>query len=108
MFLWIDKRGVFHCLFHLMYGCGERGSTCGSHGFSLDGVHWTYTGVAYTSVTKYNDGTTVEYPYCERPHLIFGKDGQPVALTNGVKLGPVAGITNDDQSFTLLRPLRHI
>jgi hypothetical protein len=30
----------------------------------------------------------------------------PVALTNGVKLGAQPGIANEDQSFTLLRPLR--
>jgi hypothetical protein len=28
------------------------------------------------------------------------------ALTNGVKLGAQPGICNDDQSFTLLRPLQ--
>lgn len=41
MFLWIDENGNFHCLFHLMYGCDN----CGSHAFSSDGLHWTYTGV---------------------------------------------------------------
>ena len=76
----------------------------------------------------------MSYPYCERPHLVFAEDGvTPVALTNGkysqytgdppllvisrphmtdivlitgVKMGMQAGIANDDQSFTLLRPLR--
>eukprot|EP01052_Picozoa_sp_SAG31_P044971 SAG31_NODE_8037_length_1536_cov_1.149617_1_plen_90_part_10 len=32
----------------------------------------------YTSVTKYTDGSTVEYPYCERPHLIFDQTGDPI------------------------------
>jgi hypothetical protein len=36
-----------------MYGC----KTCGSHAFSADGEHWTYTGEAYTALTKYTDGT---------------------------------------------------
>jgi hypothetical protein len=74
MFLYRDKRGGFHCLFHLMYGCDN----CGSHAFSTDGARWTYTGVAYTSLTKYTDGSTVEYPYCERPHLIFDHTGDPI------------------------------
>ena len=38
---------------------------------------------------------------------MFAEDGvTPVALTNGVKMGPQPGMANDDQSFTLLRPLR--
>eukprot|EP01043_Picozoa_sp_COSAG02_P100205 COSAG02_NODE_36297_length_456_cov_1.154062_1_plen_73_part_10 len=30
-----------------------------------DGLHWTYTGEAYTAITHYNDGTSISYPYCE-------------------------------------------
>jgi hypothetical protein len=59
MFMWVDKRGNFHTVFHLMYGCG----TCGSHAYSPDGIHWTYTGVAYTAKTKFTDGTEVDFPY---------------------------------------------
>ena len=33
MFLWVDARGGYHAIFHLMYGCG----TCGSHAYSSDG-----------------------------------------------------------------------
>eukprot|EP00039_Didymoeca_costata_P022040 m.3544 g.3544 ORF g.3544 m.3544 type:complete len:68 (+) comp2785_c0_seq2:68-271(+) len=52
-------------------------------------------------------GTSTEFPYCERPHFVFQPDGVTLAaLTNGVKLGPQAGMQNDDQSYTLLRPLR--
>ena len=44
------------------------------------------------------------FGHCERPHLLFDKDGfTPIALTNGVK---IQGLSNDDQSFTLLRPLQ--
>lgn len=102
MFLWVDRRGNYHALFHLMYGC----DTCGSHAYSRDGLNWVYTGKAYTSATEFTDGGTTVFPYCERPHLVFDKDGvTPVALTNGVKLGKQAGLVNDDQSYTLLRPL---
>jgi hypothetical protein len=31
MFMWVDKRGGYHTLFHLMYGC----DTCGSHAYSV-------------------------------------------------------------------------
>ena len=117
---WIDANGNFHCLFHLMSAASRRprlyrGLThaarydcdnCGSHAFSVDGRHWTYTGIAYTAKTSFTDATAVTFPYVERPHLVFAKDGvTPVAVTNGVKLGAQPGMQGDDQSFTLLRPL---
>jgi hypothetical protein len=100
MFLWNDKRGNFHALFHQMYKC----DTCTAHACSEDGYNWAYTGTAATAFTEYDDGTTEQFGHCERPHLIFDKDGvTPIALTNGVK---IQGNSDDDQSFTLLRPLR--
>ncbi len=103
MFLYKDAGGNLHALFHLQYGCGEH-NNCGGHAFSEDGGKtWTFTGTAYSGFTEYDDGTSFEFPYCERPHLIFATDGvTPVALTNGVKPGWGQG---GDQSFTLLRPL---
>eukprot|EP00041_Stephanoeca_diplocostata_P029789 m.887075 g.887075 ORF g.887075 m.887075 type:complete len:401 (+) comp23634_c0_seq3:572-1774(+) len=102
MFLWVDKRGKFHALFHVMYGCGEH-NTCGGHAFSEDGRRWRWGGTAYTGLVNFTDGTSYDFPYVERPHLVFDKDGvTPVALTNGVKPGWGA---DGDQSFTLLRPL---
>ena len=102
MFLYKDGEGVFHALFHLQYGCGTHNS-CGGHAFSLDGKAWKFTGTAYTSHTVYEDGSSLDFPYCERPHFIFAEDGTtPLALTNGVKPGWGKGA---DQSFTLLRPL---
>lgn len=99
MFLWVDKRGHYHAVFHQMYTC----ETCTAHAYSPDGVSWTYTGTAATAETKYTDGTSEVYGHCERPHIMFDKDGvTPVALTNGVK---IQGLSNDDQSFTLFRPL---
>ena len=100
MFLWVDKRGNLHCVFHQMYIC----ETCTAHAYSSDGIHWGYSGTAATAETKYTDGTTVVYGHSERPHILFDKDGvTPMALTNGVK---IQGLSNNDQSFTLLRPLR--
>jgi hypothetical protein len=68
-------------------------------------LKWTYTGTAATADTTYTDGTkeTPAFSHCERPHLVMDKTGKvPLALTNGVK---IQGLSNDDQSFTLLRPL---
>jgi hypothetical protein len=83
-----------------MYLC----ETCTAHAYNSDGIHWGYSGTAATAETKYTDGTTVVYGHSERPHILFDKDGvTPMALTNGVK---IQGLSNNDQSFTLLRPLR--
>jgi len=63
-------------------------SGVGAHAYSKDGIKWRYTGQAYTARASYDDGTSLTYPYCDRPHLVFDKDGTtPLALTNGVKLG---------------------
>jgi len=100
MFLWVDARGHYHAIFHQMYEC----ETCTAHAYSADGDVWAYTGTAATADAVYTDGSKETFGHCERPHLIFDKDGTtPVALTNGVK---IQGLSNDDQSFTLLRPLR--
>eukprot|EP01050_Picozoa_sp_SAG11_P017397 SAG11_NODE_2506_length_3275_cov_2.399559_3_plen_147_part_00 len=95
-------QGVYHVIFHLMFGC----ETCGAHAFSTtNGSSWVYTGECYNAAAQYTDHPPVTYPYCERPHLVMDERGEPVALTNGVKIGPQPGMANDDQSFTLLRPL---
>lgn len=100
MFLWVDGRGHYHAVFHQMYDC----PTCTAHAYSADGTSWTYTGTAATADVMYTDGGRQTFGHCERPHLIFDKDvTTPVALTNGVK---VQGLSNDDLSYTLMRPLR--
>jgi hypothetical protein len=49
----------------------------------------------------------VQYMSGDRPHLLFGKDGvTPVALTTGAGTGWGATGMDQDQTFTLLRPLR--
>ena len=35
----------YHALFHMQYDCPN----CGVHAFSLDGLNWTATGIAYTA-----------------------------------------------------------
>ena len=72
-------------------------------------LHWPHT-VTYchSCVTMLSDLWWMHHAnrYVERPHLVFNEDGTlPVALTNGVKIGAQPGMQNDDQSYTLLRPL---
>lgn len=104
MFLWQDLRGNFHVLFHDM---DKKCANCGSHAYSPkgDGHKWTYTGVAYGPTAFYTDGTNFTFSHCERPHLVFDAKGIPIALTTGVKTD-ATGLSNNDQSFTLLRPLQ--
>ena len=100
MFMWVDGRGHYHCVYHQMYSC----ETCTAHAFSEDGIEWTYTGTAAVALTEYTDGTKEDYGHSERPHVLFDETGTKlIALTNGVK---IQGLSNDDQSFTLLRPLK--
>ena len=100
MFLWVDSRSNYHAVFHQMYDC----ETCTAHAFSSDGKAWHYTGTAATAETEYTDGSKDSFGHCERPHVLFDESGKkPIALTNGVK---IPGLSNDDQSFTLLRPLQ--
>ena len=95
-FVWTDVRGHLHALFHMQYGC----TNCGGHAFSRDGLGWNWTGIAYTANTHFDDGSNVTFRNCERPHLVFDRDGvTPVALTNGVT------VEESDRAFTLLRPL---
>lgn len=102
MFIWVDARKNYHAIFHIMYGC----ETCIGHAHSADGQSWTWTGIAATADTTYTDGTTRSFSHLERPQLVFAKDMvTPIAVTNGVKTDQ-AGLSNNDQSFTLLRPLK--
>ena len=71
---------------------------CGGHAWSRNGTAWHWTGIAYTALTSYTDGTSVVFKACERPQVVTGRDGAPIALTNGV-------IEHGDSSFTLLRPI---
>lgn len=103
MHLYRDARGNYHCLFHQMFDCDN----CGGHAYSADGLHWTWTGTCYTAKTQFTDGTEFQFPNCERPHMVFDKTGtKPIALTNGVKNGFTQGMANNDQSYTLLRPIQ--
>jgi hypothetical protein len=102
MFMYRGTGGSFHCLYHDMSAPGNRVG----HGYSLDGISWTYGGIAATAFTSFTDGTNFTFPYLERPHFVFAagsNDTKIVALTNGVKPQWTGG---PDQSYTLLRPVQ--
>ncbi|KAJ9458709.1 hypothetical protein DIPPA_16875 [Diplonema papillatum] len=84
-FLYTDRNGKYHALFHNMYGC----MPCGGHAYSDDGEHWTYTGGdAYGDVLKQTvAGVTYDNKVNrrERPHLVFDPEtNDPILLTTGV------------------------
>ena len=102
-FVWVDCDGHYHALFHNMSpnvdGIDPQ-TVCGGHAYSADGVHWIYSGVAYTNHVDHTDGTSTTFTRRERPHLVFADDGcTPLALTNGV----VPGGSTGDASHTLLQ-----
>jgi len=83
-FLYIDPRDpdVLHGLSHAG-GWDSRGG----HAWSVDGGKtWQRHDdvAAYGSLFMYDDGRTVSLSRRERPHLVFGADGLPSALVNGV------------------------
>ena len=119
-FVWHDgRRGGFHALFH------QYPHPAGPHAFSRDGITWHWapwdertghtaagtakgdctgspvgaTPCAYGPIVEYRS-STVTYGARERPHLIFGPTGTPVALSNGACLHG-----GGERCFTLLQPV---
>ena len=121
---WIDKKGRFHILSHN----GDRGKggtskdpsgDCGRHFFSSTGKAGTWN-VAPTTLggcafprteVQWADGTTKSFYRRERPHMVLGKDGYPVAITTAVIDSPDGpgsdGFTppQRDASYTLLQEI---
>ena len=108
---WQDmETGVFHSVQHnLEGGCPSRRASAdlpcqvGTHQFSLDGFEWFYTGVAYTNLVEYTDGSSRIFDRRERPHLVFEENTtRPIALSNSARPGGAEG----DRTFTLVQGLR--
>ena len=101
-YIWYDKNGILHGIFH-----NDGWDTpFGYHAFSLDnGRIWKgydQSITAYDDLTYYENGETAQFTRCERPHIIMDKDGYtPIALSNAVVL---SGIYLD-YSYTLIRPI---
>ena len=105
---WMDEAtGVWHSIQHNLQGphmCAGQLCQIGTHQFSLDGGRqWYYTGVAYTSLVNFTDGTSHLFDRRERPHMVFAENSTvPVALSNSVRPGGLDG----DRTFTLIQGLR--
>lgn len=106
-FLYIDPhdKSILHGLSHAG-GWDSRGA----HSWSLDGgktwkVHEDIA--SYGSLIEYTDGTTGVLTRRERPHLVLGKDGELLALTNGATLDPCTHpeYCEKDYCFTALQKL---
>lgn len=122
-FLYVDKNGVFHSVFHHMYGYDSRYHwwllALGGHAYSLDGKEWTYTGIAWGdpfdakrgNVVEYDDGTTFRFTRRERPHLILDDEGNPTHLITAAQYGtgtdPGTTGDNGDASYTLVQEIKH-
>mmetsp|Transcript_5327 Transcript_5327/g.7850 ORF Transcript_5327/g.7850 Transcript_5327/m.7850 type:complete len:494 (+) Transcript_5327:157-1638(+) len=122
-FLYLDKEGNVHAIFHHMYGQNTQTQWWllaeGGHAFSRDGVEWTYTGVAWGDpfarklgdVVKYKDGSTFRFTRRERPHFILDDEGYPTHLITAAQYGtgkiPTEVGDNGDASYTLIQEIEH-
>jgi hypothetical protein len=94
-FLWQDKRGHFHLIYH-------TGGATGGHAFSRDAWHWRKSkGDSYTATVAHHGGH-VTYGGRQRPALVMNEQKEPVALVTGVEPGG----TQHDHTFTHLQKLR--
>eukprot|EP01063_Lacrimia_lanifica_P007813 TRINITY_DN1501_c0_g1_i1.p1 TRINITY_DN1501_c0_g1~~TRINITY_DN1501_c0_g1_i1.p1 ORF type:complete len:424 (+),score=136.29 TRINITY_DN1501_c0_g1_i1:66-1337(+) len=104
-FMWVDKRGNWHALYHRMYDAvGELSPYWGhpesqkwvqpksalvspgwpgGHAFSKDGLTWSTWNRCYDSYVTVEDGSTNLAGRIERPKLLFAADGTPTHLYNG-------------------------
>lgn len=103
-FLWKDKRGNWHALFHRMFDPAGKSPIpspgwCGGHAFSADGLHWSNISRAYNTSVYTTDGTHIELKRRERPKLLFDSHGDPTHLYNGVE-------SPNDGTYTMVSPLQ--
>eukprot|EP00035_Acanthoeca_spectabilis_P004778 m.106857 g.106857 ORF g.106857 m.106857 type:complete len:607 (-) comp12724_c0_seq2:1803-3623(-) len=111
-YIWRDEAGVYHALAHAFfpfYGVHAYATPddCPSDWTNGKPMNWTVTGVAYTDVIEFTDGSNISAARRERPHLIWGKEGTtPIALSNGVQPGGKPNEPNTDAVTTIVQPLR--
>jgi hypothetical protein len=124
-FIWIDRRGSWHSLFHVWSKrdlttnstqCAT--ATVSAHAYSEDGLQW-YVGASqpYNTTVAFVEGPTEISPTRERPKLFFAADGvTPAYLFNGavVREGgePCASpwcssCKMTHKTYTLVVPLGH-
>merc|ERR1719203_1381500 len=122
-FVYLDKRGNFHAVFHNMYGYDTTSEwwldATGGHAYSVDGINWVYTGVAWGTVARnetqqgdvveYTDGSSFRFTRRERPHIIQDSNGEIIGLSTanqyGLSQSPVPSEDNGDASYTMVQPV---
>ena len=63
------------------------------------------TGLAYTNLVNFTDGTSWNFNRRERPHLIFAEGSRTIiALTNSAEPGGISG----DRTFTLVQGVKRV
>lgn len=97
--VYLDSAGRFHAIFH--------SGLNGIHAFSINGLDWTYGGVAWNNTVHFDDGGVYSFHRRERPHFVFGDASAPhriTALTTAVSYGDDG---EKDACFTLLQRVNH-
>lgn len=120
--VFMDHRGNYHMLFNaLPYKCVPKYNQ-GGHAWSKDGVTWNVNPRvgAFDTNIQFTDGTGIKCERRERPQMVVGADGKPVALVTGLtgcpkglmssndndlsdKSGAAAFYRGGDDSFTLVQ-----
>ena len=81
-----DQNGNFHMLFSANSGhrfCAS-GQPCGGHAWSRDGLSWSPPTIpAFGPIVHYDDGTSRNWGFLERPQVSVDDDGLPVAAFFG-------------------------
>ena len=108
------NRSIYHSLVHAFapfFGAHAWAYAPPDRDWAAHGppLSWHVTGVAYTNVVNFTDGSRHAFARRERPHLIWGQDGQtPIALSNGVQSAGTPNAPSEDGTFTLVQPLRTV
>jgi hypothetical protein len=111
-----DHRGHYHMLFNALPRRCVPKFEQGGHAWSVDGVRWEpHPRIgAFNATLRFTDGSSVRCERRERPQMVLGEDGRPVAMVSGVMGCPQAlGDTTTegqgrfyrgaDDSFTLVQ-----
>jgi hypothetical protein len=113
-YIWIDRRGNYHALFHHCFWPKIPGAS-GGHAFSSDGENWEYSRTqSYGPKILQTDGTWIGANR-ERPHVLL-EDGEPAFLYSAVivESSSVDGVNYTrentgglrDHSYTHVQPIR--
>jgi len=97
-YIYQDKRGNFHIIYHDMDGADK-----GAHGYSSDGHTWLNGDVpCYTGQVEFDDGSSIKFKKRQRPQLIV-QGGVPRYLYTGVMPGGDTG----DYTYTLAQEINN-